>query len=150
MPVLPVKGVEPMKKSDLAELADFDALAFGVPRPNVLKLLFKDYPDLAWVAKSGGNITGYVMMRPGFNAHQIGPWVAVDPVVAEELFKAALSAVPGMPIFLDVVVPNESAMAIVRKYNFDLQRPFVRMFLGENKYPADTRQMYAICGVEKG
>jgi len=143
-------GVEPMKKSDLGAAADFDELVFGVPRPNVLGMLFRDYPDLCWVAKSNGRITGYAMMRPGFNAHQIGPWVAVDPLVAEELFKTALSAVPGKPIFLDVVVPNESAMAIVRKYNFELQRPFVRMFLGENKYPADTTKMFAISGVEKG
>ena len=86
----------------------------------------------------------------GFNAHQIGPWIASDAATAEELFKAALSAVPGKPIFFDVVVPNEAAMAVAKKYNFELQRPFLRMFLGENKYPADTRQMYAISGVEKG
>ena len=148
---LPVaKGVEKLQKSDLAALAAFDAPIFGVPRPNVLKLLLKDYPELCWVAKSGGKITGYVMMRPGFNAHQIGPWIAQDAATAEELFKTALAAIPGKPIFFDVVVPNEAAMAIAKKYNFELQRPFVRMFLGKNKYPADTSRMFAICGVEKG
>jgi GNAT superfamily N-acetyltransferase len=160
MPVLPSGGVGKLQRSDLDALAAFDAPIFGVPRPNVLKLLYKDYPDLCWVAKSGspavgsakegGKITGYVMMRPGFNAHQIGPWIAQDAATAEALFKTALSAIPGKPIFFDVVVPNESAMAIAKTYNFELQRPFVRMFLGENKYPADTKKMFAICGVEKG
>jgi ribosomal protein S18 acetylase RimI-like enzyme len=144
------KGVEKMKTSDLDAVTEFDAARFGVPRANVLGLLYKDYPELAWVAKSGGKIAGCVMMRPGFNAHQIGPWVASNPATAEELFKTALSAVPGRPIFFDVVVPNEAAMAVAKKYSFELQRPFLRMFLGENKYPADTKQMFAICGVEKG
>ncbi len=144
------KGVEKLKKSDLDKLAEFDAPIFGVPRPNVLTLLLKDYPALCWVAKANGKITGYIMMRPGFNAHQIGPWIAEDASTAEELFKTALNATPGKPIFFDVVVPNESAMSIARKHNFELQRPFVRMFLGECKYPADTKRMFAISGVEKG
>ena len=144
------EGVEPMRDDDLGAVADYDAARFGVPRPNVLTLLHRDYPELCWVAKAGGAVTGYVMMRPGYNAHQIGPWVASDPGTAEQLFKTALSAVPRKPIFFDVVVPNESAVAIAGKFGFELQRPFVRMFLGENAYPADTDQMYAICGVEKG
>ena len=144
------EGVAAMTADDLDAVAEFDAARFGVPRPNVIKLLHRDYPDLCWLAKADGKVTGYVMMRPGFNAHQIGPWVASDPKTAEELFKTALNAVPEKPIFFDVVVPNESAMAIAEKYGFELQRPFVRMFLGENKYPADTTQMYAISGVEKG
>jgi len=61
-----------------------------------------------------------------------------------------LNAAAGKPIFCDVVVPNTSAMEIAKKYGFELQRPFVRMFLGECKYPADTSRMYAISGVEKG
>jgi GNAT superfamily N-acetyltransferase len=144
------KGVVPMTAADLDAVSEYDALRFGVPRPNVLKLLHRDYPDLCWLAKSGGKIKGYVMMRPGFNAHQIGPWVASDPRTAEELFKTALNAVPEKPIFFDVVVPNEAAVDVAGRCGFELQRPFVRMFLGENKYRADTSQMYAISGVEKG
>ena len=144
------ESVVEMTADDLASLADYDAARFGVPRGNVLDLLYKDYPELCWIAKDGDGIKGYVMMRPGLNAHQIGPWVASDPATAEELFKTALSAVVGKPIFYDVVVPNESAMALTEKYGFELQRPFLRMFLGENKFPADTTQMYAISGVEKG
>jgi len=89
-------------------------------------------------------------IRDSYNAHQIGPWVASDAAAAEELFKTCLNAIPGKPIFYDVVKPNEAAMTITEKYGFELQRPFVRMFLGENRYPADTTQMYSISGVEKG
>ena len=144
------KGVTKMESADLSALAAFDAPIFGVPRPNVLSLLYKDYPELCWVARKGEKITGYVMMRPGFNAHQIGPWIAEDAATAEELFKTALNAAPGKPIFFDIVAPNESAMALAKNYSFELQRPFVRMFLGKNKYPADTNRMFAISGVEKG
>ena len=145
-----IKGATPMKSSDLAAVADFDAIRFGVPRPDVIKLLHKDAPELGWVLKDGKKIRGYVMMRPGFNAHQIGPWVASDPEAAEILFLTALNAIPGKPVFLDVVLPNASAAKLMEKYGFALQRPFLRMFLGDNKYPADTSQMYAISGVEKG
>ena len=144
------KGVQAMGADELDAVAEYDAKRFGVPRPNVLKLLHRDYPELCWVAKDAGDIRGYVMMRPGLNAHQIGPWVASDAATAEELFKTALKAVAGKPIFFDVVIPNQAAVAIAAKYGFELQRPFVRMFLGENRYPADTTQMYTISGVEKG
>jgi predicted GNAT family acetyltransferase len=143
-------GVGAMSASDLDAVVEFDSQRFGVPRPNVIRLLHADYPGLAWVVRDGKKLRGYALMRPGFNAHQIGPWVASDSEAAEELFKTALNAAAGKPIFLDVVVPNRTAMAIVGKYGFELQRPFVRMFLGENKYPADVSQMYAISGVEKG
>ena len=143
-------GVSPMTSRDLDAVAEFDAVRFGVPRPNVLSLLRAGYPDLCWVLKKSDRVTGYLMMRPGLNAHQIGPWVAADPASAEELFKTALNAVASKPVFLDVVVPNTSAMKIVERYGFTLQRPFLRMFLGKNKYPANTSQMYAISGVEKG
>ena len=144
-------GVTAIAADDLDAVAEYDATAFGVPRPNVLSLLHRDYPDLCWLAKDdAGAITGYAMMRPGYNAHQIGPWVASDAATAEELFKTCLNAIPGKPIFYDVVVPNEAALAITEKYDFELQRPFVRMFLGDNNYPADTTRMYSISGVEKG
>lgn len=143
-------GVVPVSQADLEAVAKFDASRFGVPRPNVLAHLHKDYPDLAWMARRNGEIRGYAMMRPGLNAHQIGPWLAADAQAAEELFKAALNAAADKPIFLDVVVSNTHAMNIVQQYGFELQRPFVRMFLGENKYPANESEMYAICGVEKG
>jgi len=147
---LEAEGVIPLTAEDLDAVAEFDATRFGVPRKNVLSRLHADYPELAWLVRDGSDILGYLMMRPGLNAHQIGPWTASTPESAEQLFRAALGAVPGEPIFLDVVVPNEAAMRIVEKYGFELQRPFVRMFLGENRYPADVGQMYAISGVEKG
>jgi ribosomal protein S18 acetylase RimI-like enzyme len=147
---LPADGVVPLTAARLDEVIAFDAPRFGAPRPALLRRLFDDYPHLAWTYHRNGRLLGYLMMRPGLHAHQIGPWVAAGPEAAEELFKTALTAACDTRIFLDVPVPNAAAIGIVEKYGFQIQRPYVRMFLGENRYPADARQMFAIAGAETG
>jgi GNAT superfamily N-acetyltransferase len=143
-------GVVPMTAEDLADVIRYDAEKFGVERPGVIEGYFNDYPKSAFVARDGDTLTGFLMIRNGKNAQQIGPWVADDAAVAEELFKAGLSAVGDNPVFFDIVAVNSNVLPLVCKYGFVHQRPFVRMYYKQNKYPGDPACVYAVSGVEKG
>ncbi|MCK4245253.1 MAG: GNAT family N-acetyltransferase [Candidatus Omnitrophica bacterium] len=143
-------GVSVMKQESLGKLIAFDESSFGADRGEVLRRLFEEYPDNCFLWEEGKDITGYLMCRPGYNAYQIGPWIVEKEEVAEELFKAALNKLSGEKIFFDVPLVNENAVRIADKYGFQLQRPFIRMYLGENRYPGRPEKIYAISGVEKG
>jgi hypothetical protein len=90
------------------------------------------------------------MARPGENAYQIGPWAANTPEQADQLLRAGLNALDGQPVFLDVLPTQNDGARLLANYGFSTQRPFIRMFRGENAHPGQPAHVYAICGVETG
>jgi GNAT superfamily N-acetyltransferase len=147
------ESVRRMRPVDLWEVVQLDIGFFGVSRQGLLERLFEENPSLSFVANKSGSseIVGYLFARPGQMAFQIGPWIAKEPSAAEELFKAALNALAGQSLFLDVLQQvNPHAEAMVAKYGFTTQREFIRMFYGKNLFPGKPAEIYAICGVEKG
>jgi ribosomal protein S18 acetylase RimI-like enzyme len=142
---------KPMTEDDLPGVAAFDAARFGADRTAMLELLWRQAPDSCLVARNrAGDLEGYLMARSGENAFQIGPWVAVRPETAEELFRCGLSALAGERIFLDVPLVRPEPAAIAERYGFTTQRPFIRMYRGDLRYPGRPEDTYAICGVETG
>ena len=139
------------KAEDLEELIHFDEKRFGAERGEVLKKLFQEYPEFSFLSRNiKKEVNGYLMFRPGYNAYQIGPWVAENKEAAEELFRSALNRLEGEKIFFDIPLVNEGAVKLADKYGFELQRGFIRMYKGENRYPGSPEEIYAISGVEKG
>jgi len=148
---LPFECVSPMNRADLDEVCDFDTPVFGAERRHMLELLQGRSPELCFVRRSDeGEPAGYVMARPGENACQIGPWVARTPEDAEQLLRAALTALDGRPIFLDVLPEQNEGAELVARYGFTTQRPFIRMYQGEGLHAGQPSSVYAICGVETG
>ncbi len=146
-------SIRQMRPVDLWEVVQMDITFFGISRQRLLERLYNENPSLCFVAQmqESPQIAGYLFMRPGENAFQIGPWVSEDPGAAEELLKAGLNSLAGQAIFLDVLEKvNPHAEALVSKYGFTIQREFIRMFWGENLFPGRPTQVCAICGVEKG
>ncbi|MDA0836467.1 MAG: GNAT family N-acetyltransferase [Planctomycetota bacterium] len=140
----------PMSRADLEKVVAYDAPVFGSERSNMLSLLYEQRPELCfWMKSPFGDLTGYVMARPGANAFQIGPWIAGSEPVAEQLLRAVLNALDGEAVFLDVQCA-EPQTSLVTQYGFEPQRPFIRMFLGENKFPGCPEMTFAIAGVETG
>ncbi|MCG3181380.1 MAG: hypothetical protein BIFFINMI_03767 [Phycisphaerae bacterium] len=144
-------GVQPLGEADLPAVVAYDAPIFGVSRPQVLEALYVDHPAVAFAARDkAGRLTGYILGRHGQNATQIGPWAADDAATAEQLFRAALNAIGPAPVFFDILAVNPSVLPLVSRYGFRHQRPFVRMYLGENLYPGQPLNQFAIAGVEMG
>lgn len=144
-------SVRKFGSADMDDVIKFDAECFGVPRPHIIERFVGEYPEIGFVSRDAdGRIDGFLLGRKGLNAWQLGPWVADNPAAGEELFKAGLNFLGDQPVFFDIVAVNKSILPLVCKYGFKHQRPFVRMYLGENKYPGILDNIYAISGVEKG
>ncbi|CAN7748847.1 GNAT family N-acetyltransferase [Paenibacillus sp. LjRoot56] len=143
-------SAKPLKLGSLDEIIAFDAHCFGANREEIIRTLYKRHEELAFYIKQDGVVIGYLLARVGFDAVQIGPWAAVNDMVAEVLFIEVLRSIPDRGIFLDVPKPNVSGTALMKKYGFEEQRGFWRMFLGENRYPGHPEHIYGTSGAEKG
>ena len=80
----------------------------------------------------------------------MGPLIACDGAAARELCAAMFARLDGERVFLDAPAMNEDATGLVDELGLAEQRPFIRMYRGENKYPGDSSSIFASSGPEKG
>lgn len=144
-------SVREMRDTDLADVFAFDTPRFGVCREDLLRYLYRDSGGLGGVYRGeGGAVEGYVMVRPGSSAFQIGPLAAVHERAGRSLFCWALDRLAGEPVFFDVPLENPHGTGLAEEFGFSVQRGFTRMFLGKDPYGGFPRQVYATSGPEKG
>ena len=139
-------AIRSMAAPDLAAVTATDAAAFGADRRFLLQSLFDRLPQLAFIAKDNA---GFVLVRPGRVATQIGPLVAANEDVAASLLDAALGCVSG-PVFLDLIDGREILTARLRQRGFTVQRPFLRMGLKRGIPFGDTTRLFVVAGPEFG
>ena len=144
-------SVRPMRNTDLADVVAFDTPYYGVCREDLLRFLYRDSGGLCGVFPQDGRaIAGYVMVRPGSGAFQIGPLVAEHERAGRALFCWALDRLAGEPVFFDLPLVNPDGTALAEEFGFSVQRGFTRMYHGEEPYGGCPRQVYATSGPEKG
>ncbi len=144
-------SVRAMRDTDLADVIAFDTPCYGVCRGDLLRFLYRDSGGLSGVfPQEGSAIEGYVMVRPGSGAFQIGPLVAAHERAGRALFCWALDRLAGEPVFFDVPLVNPDGTALAEEFGFSMQRGFTRMYLGREPYSGRPGQVYATSGPEKG
>jgi GNAT superfamily N-acetyltransferase len=129
-------GARRANTSDLTRICDYDAQAFGADRSSILRDLQNRCPDAAFIAETGGKLTGFTLARPGRIATQIGPLVADEQETAEHLLNAALASLSG-PVIVDVFTHHRAMSALLARHGFTEQRPFTRMLNGPARLPRD-------------
>jgi len=139
----------PMKKADLPRVFELDHQVFGADRDVMLKWMFGGAPEYSWLIVRDGEVAGYTFGRRGFNFEHLGPVIAQDRETAMRLVAACLSNQTGRPFILDACQDAEWARWL-ESIGFKEQRPFIRMFRGENRYPGSPEKQYAILGPEFG
>lgn len=145
-----VVGIAALRENEVAEVAAFDAPIFGAARPAVIASLAQRNSEYCFVAREKGDVAGYLIAREGANAVQLGPWLANDGATAELLLRAFFARVPGRRVFVDVLEPNAAARGLIERAGFTVQRPFARMYFGENVSPGDPLRVFGTSGAEKG
>jgi GNAT superfamily N-acetyltransferase len=143
-------NVSAFTSADVEAVAKFDAPVFGADRAKVIASLRGRNPDWCFVARKGGDISGYLIARQGASAVQIGPWIACDSVTAENLWRAVSARIAGKRTFVDVPAPNSAGVALMQRNGFTVQRTLTRMFFGQNTHPGTPGQIYSTGGPEKG
>jgi GNAT superfamily N-acetyltransferase len=112
------------------EIIAFDETLTGTNRTKMLVRLFQEYPQNRRVLSRAGRIEGYITMRPGANAVQIGPCVAASDAGAT-LLRDALGRSAGKYVFVDVPLENAVAVELADSSGLKIQRCFTRMYRGK-------------------
>lgn len=128
---------------DLAHVLSSDVNAFGCDRSAYLLKLARD-------SRVFLGPTGFALLRPGENAHYLGPSVALDDREGESLVRKALELIGEEPVFWDIPDENRSAIALARTLGFAPQRILYRMRLGEHGFEGNLRLQWAIGAPETG
>ena len=145
----PARAVR-LETKDIQAISELDTPLFGADRRQVIALYMEHYPERCLVVRSDDGVEGYLCGRPGHDAEHIGPWVAKDRDVAEDLLLTRLADCTGERVFVDTVDPCPASSAILDNLGFKIQRPFIRMYRGPNNYPGQPEYIYGISGPELG
>lgn len=130
------------------DLIEFDRRMTGRERVKMLGRLFAEFPELTRVVSRDSKIEGFITMRPGINAVQIGPSTATSyagPLLLGDAFRRCA----GKPVFVDILLDNAEALKVVESAGLTIQRQFTRMSRGP-KTPDNIQTSWASSGAEKG
>ncbi len=141
--------VRAMEANDLGPVIEFDTPKFGVDRGDLIRALYRD--STAGIAfGSDGSVLGYVMVRKGSQAYQIGPLLGRDERTQEMLFDWAVSQVGDSSVFFDIPKSNTFGLNLATDQGFVVQREFTRMYLGGDPLGGNPDLVMATSGPEKG
>lgn len=150
-PQAPCAAVRELALADMDAIQAVDVPAFGADRGRLLvKLLSNPAVRLAGSFGARGELEGYLAVRPGQNAIYLGPLVAVDADTALKLWEWGRGVAGSLPVCVDVLLPNQAAVELVRASGFSKQRELIRMYRGNNVSPGQPDLQYAILGPEVG
>ena len=135
--------------AEVEEISALDEEAFGVRRTEVLRSLRRGCTQECLRTPDG-----YVMARPGSNAHFLGPCVAREPGQARRLIQSILAKHYGEKVFWDLLPGNELACDLARELGFTRVRRLQRMWrpgVGEhNEIAPNLAMQFAAAGFEFG
>lgn len=143
-------GLTPMAEADLADVAAFDEVGFETSRADTLRWMWEGAPELAWVARSGDGIAGFVLGRHGHAFEHLGPVCATDDRTAFALVTAGMGGQAGRAFVIDVTARSPSWRRSLSTLGFQEQRALTRMSRGDRDRPWKPRQQFAILGPEFG
>jgi ribosomal protein S18 acetylase RimI-like enzyme len=130
--------------SDFDKLIAADAAAFGSQRRFLLEDFLVRPGTAAWTCDGG-----YLVMREGYRAAQIGPLVASSVKAARVLLATAIANAPGR-VFLDLFTSWPDLAVLLESSGFKRQRPYLRMALDRATLPGDLRRLAIAAGPEFG
>ncbi len=165
---------------DTTAMQALDRTAFGVNRwQMVLRTKYQSARFLVQLTQKE-SVNAFGTFRFGARASYLGPVVgesiaAAGPLIksfltdlvnqpvywnrpltaqalsnSDLLAKSVMRELPNQPIFWDIPDANTCAVELAQRLGFTPQRPLIRMFLGENKWPGDPQRIFGLAGPEIG
>ncbi len=129
-------------------LLQLDRSITATDRRKLLLRLFAERPEALRVVEQEGEVEGFLTVRHGSRALQIGPCIATSAAGAL-LLADAWHRYAGQRVYIDIPTGNAAAVALARKQGLAVQRPLVRMCRGEAIGERITG-VWASSGPEKG
>jgi len=123
-------AVQTITDADFAAICTLDFECFGVARTTFLSLWLKASNAKAFKYSINNNLLGFAVIRQCQTGYKIGPLFAENTIAAEALYERCLSEAIGEPVYLDIPVCNEAAVALVTQYNTSYVFECARMYYG--------------------
>jgi GNAT superfamily N-acetyltransferase len=142
--------VQRMRPEDLERVEWFDKIMTRVNRTRVIRELYRDSPEWAFLARDAHGIRGYLLGRPGDGRIDLGPCVCVPGVERwfVKMVTSAMSTDPEKTFRICVSSLNHKALIALKGMRFEESQPSIRMYMGE-KF-AETDANFAMISPEKG
>lgn len=138
-PFIAQSKILPLEIKHLDELAAFDIHYFGANRTRVFSQFKLEYAEEATIARDeAGNINGYLFVH----GQTLGPWVAINSQVAEDLLNSVLHVPDVIQPTIFVPGANVQAAALLERYGFRLQRVLRHMRRGQPISLRDRTKIY--------
>src|SRR5262249_3783355 len=125
-----------------------DRRVTGTDRAPLLRRLAAEHAGALDVVAANGDLTGFLMSRPGARARQIGPCIA-SPEAGPLLFDRARQRYSGEPVFVDVPEATARASACAGALGLTVARQLTRMGRGP-RIVEDLDRLWSSAGPEKG
>ena len=125
------------EETDEAGPGDFEAIVaydrsfFPAERTSFLARWLDPTRHRVRVARTGGGVTGYGVIRPCGAGYKVGPLFADDPATAERLFTGLCAGLPaGETVYLDPPADNREAVAMAERFGMAPVFETGRMYRG--------------------
>jgi ribosomal-protein-alanine N-acetyltransferase len=148
----PYRGIEPLEREDLEQVARLNIRFFGLDRTQNLRRVQHDFPDLCFKASKGGEIRGYIMAKPGASNVRVGPWIC-DPKhiqFSELLLNALTSKTEGRRIWIGLPEFNKATVKIIEAKGYAQMPSSLRMCYGSCKKVKDVLGIFGVGAPDKG
>jgi GNAT superfamily N-acetyltransferase len=143
-----VRSVKNVTLKMLKNVIKFDKRMMGENRGKMLRALFDEFPENMRVLMQGRKLEGFVTVRSGSNAVQIGPCTATLNA-GPDLLTDALNRCARKVVLIDIPTGNVRAVKIAESNGLEIQRRFLRMYRGR-RITSNVSAIWASSGPEKG
>jgi len=126
-----VAGVVDLDDVPFSSIVKYDRDVFEADRSHFLR---------TWIAQPNAvrlgviqerKLMGWGLLRPCADGFKIGPMLADNAAVAEQLLDGLLAAAPGQPVYFDVPEPNRAAVGAAAARGMTPVFETARMYAGE-------------------
>ncbi|OAI45207.1 hypothetical protein AYO44_13035 [Planctomycetaceae bacterium SCGC AG-212-F19] len=128
-------------------MVELDRAVTRTNREKLLRRLCRPEAGVRWVME-GNDLLGYMTIRDGSNAVQLGPCIAnafAGPLLMADAWERYL----GNRVFIDIPTGNAPALEFAEAMGLKVQRPLVRMTRGP-RVAEDVARLWASSGPELG
>jgi ribosomal protein S18 acetylase RimI-like enzyme len=142
-------GLVPLAGVPFEQVLAYDTAMFTVARPVFLRAWIGQPGAVALATLDDGRLAGFTVMRPCREGRKIGPLFADDAEAADRLFRGAVAAAPGEPVFLDVPEANPAAVALAESHGMRPVFETARMYTGK-PWPIPLPRLFGVTTFELG
>ncbi|MEX2141942.1 MAG: GNAT family N-acetyltransferase [Pirellulales bacterium] len=135
-------------QDDYEAIFALDYAATYSDRRKFLALLFNERPAQVYVVDRERQVEGYLTIRHGSAAVQLGPCIA-NAEAGERLFGDACRRLAGARVYLDVPCSHDRAVRLADSAGLEVQRTLTRMCRGA-QVCEDVERLWASSGPELG